>query len=209
MSSALFGQWRSGSLFDCSRDASSCCLACWCPCVSYARVGEYLLGQDACSCFADCAIYTATCCIPGIPCLLGMTRREHLRRKFSLPPAPCNDCCVHCCCHLCAMCQEHREMRFYAMYGFKQEHIENDGVRFAAERPLLDVSDTKPLIIHRDRQLLMPPHSDANESDHLPPLIPMKQRFSAEQLKTMPAYVYLYVAGAMISVYGAISRRFS
>ena len=99
-------------------------------------------------------------------------------------------------------------MRFYAMYGCKQEHIENDGVRFAAERPLLDVSDAKPLVIHRDRQLLTP-QEDTHDGDHLPPLLPMKDVFSAEQLKTLPAYVYIYIAGAMISIYGGISRRFS
>jgi len=102
-------QWSTGALFDCCHDCKNCWLGCCCPCVAYACIGQNVLGQNSCGCVADCLLYAFVCFIPGIPCLLGMTRREYLRAKYGLPMKPCGDCCVHCCCHWCALCQEKRE----------------------------------------------------------------------------------------------------
>ncbi|KAJ0726950.1 putative PLAC8 motif-containing protein [Helianthus annuus] len=32
-------QWSTG-LCDCGKDSSSCCLTCWCPCITFGRIGE-------------------------------------------------------------------------------------------------------------------------------------------------------------------------
>ncbi|CAI9785359.1 unnamed protein product [Fraxinus pennsylvanica] len=87
------GRWSTG-LCHCFHDLSSCCLTCWCPCVTFGRIAEIVdRGSTCCSCLYSCFY------------------RSKLRGQYFLDESPCTDCCVHCCFETCALCQEYRELK--------------------------------------------------------------------------------------------------
>lgn len=109
-----FSPWFGKGLLSCCSDCTICCVTCWLPCLTYAENGQLLNEGQGLRYWEDFLLYFAVCVVTGCQCVLGMSRRSELRRKYNLPEAPCNDCCVHCCCHLCALCQENRELRIRA-----------------------------------------------------------------------------------------------
>lgn len=192
--------WQTGALFDCAQDCESCCLGLWCPCITYASNGEGLNGKNTCAYISDCVLYATTCWIPFVTCFLGMTRREHLRSKYGLLEAPCDDCFVHLFCHACALCQEHREIQAirsrkpYTRYGYTPPSTGNAHVHAPASRiasgyfptqPLLDVGYSRPVVYRQQT-----PGSDAYT---IPPTIPSLPKRDREitQLKPLPIYAYL------------------
>ncbi|XP_057416441.1 protein PLANT CADMIUM RESISTANCE 2-like [Lotus japonicus] len=100
--------WSTG-LCDCSSDVKTCCITCWCPCVTFGRVAE-VVDQGSTSCGASGALYTLIMCVLGCGCLYSCFYRSKLRRQYMLKESPCSDCLVHCCCESCALCQEYREL---------------------------------------------------------------------------------------------------
>ncbi|KAM0047580.1 putative PLAC8 motif-containing protein [Helianthus debilis subsp. tardiflorus] len=42
-------QWSTG-LCDCGKDWSSCCLTCWCPCITSGRIAEIVDKGTTCKC---------------------------------------------------------------------------------------------------------------------------------------------------------------
>ncbi|XP_010265360.1 PREDICTED: cell number regulator 2-like [Nelumbo nucifera] len=101
--------WSTG-LCDCCDDFSSCCLTCWCPCVTFGRIAE-IVDRGSTSCGVSGALYTLILCMTGCSCLYSCFYRSKLRGQFFLEESPCTDCCVHCCCGECALCQEYRELK--------------------------------------------------------------------------------------------------
>ncbi|XP_057962158.1 protein PLANT CADMIUM RESISTANCE 11-like [Malania oleifera] len=108
--------WSTG-LCDCCDDVSSCCLTCWCPCVTFGRIAE-IVDRGATSCGVSGGLYalimgvTGCCCCC---CMYSCFYRSKLRGQYFLEETPCTDCCLHCCCLHCALCQEYR---YLASRGF-------------------------------------------------------------------------------------------
>ncbi|GJV68779.1 PLAC8 motif-containing protein [Tanacetum coccineum] len=79
----IAGEWSTG-LCDCTKDMSSCCLTCWCPCITFGQIAEVvdkgttlpLLPNEPCH---DCIIHW--CCEP---CALCQEYYELRNRGFDL-----------------------------------------------------------------------------------------------------------------------------
>ncbi|XP_050221038.1 cell number regulator 2-like [Mercurialis annua] len=101
--------WSTG-LCGCFEDMSSCCLTCWCPCVTFGRIAE-MADRGSTACGVSGALYTLMLCLTGCSCMYSCFYRSKLRGQFFLEESPCTDCCVHCFCEECALCQEYRELK--------------------------------------------------------------------------------------------------
>ncbi|KAF6152719.1 hypothetical protein GIB67_021379 [Kingdonia uniflora] len=101
--------WSTG-LCGCFEDVSTCCLTCWCPCVTFGRIAE-IVDRGSTSCGVSGTLYTMIMCLTGCSCLYSCFYRSKLRGQFYLEESPCTDCCVHCCCEACALGQEYRELK--------------------------------------------------------------------------------------------------
>jgi len=104
-------RWEESELCSCLSDCGTCWTTLFCPCVTYAENGQMLYEGTRSAYCEDCFIYCFLCTFTCCTCLLGISRRKDLRKKYNLGSSPCDECCVHCCCHLCALCQENRELR--------------------------------------------------------------------------------------------------
>ncbi|KAK1552277.1 hypothetical protein Q3G72_013656 [Acer saccharum] len=100
--------WSTG-LCDCCHDVSTCCLTCWCPCITFGRIAE-IVDRGSTSCGVSGALYTLILCLTGCSCLYSCFYRSKLRGQYFLEERPCTDCCIHCCCEGCALCQEYRQL---------------------------------------------------------------------------------------------------
>ncbi|XP_065857688.1 protein PLANT CADMIUM RESISTANCE 3-like [Euphorbia lathyris] len=103
------GKWSSG-LCHCCSDCGTCCLTCWCPCITFGRIAE-IVDQGTISCAAAGAVYGILTWITGCGCLYSCLYRPKIRHQYLLQETPCNDCLVHCCCESCALCQEYNELK--------------------------------------------------------------------------------------------------
>ncbi|KAF5179036.1 Plant cadmium resistance [Thalictrum thalictroides] len=103
--------WSSG-LCNCFDDISTCCLTCWCPCITFGRIAE-IVDRGSTSCGASAALYTLILCVTGCSCLYSCFYRSKLRGQYFLEESPCTDCCIHCCCEECSLCQEYRELKHH------------------------------------------------------------------------------------------------
>ncbi|XP_050270233.1 cell number regulator 2-like [Quercus robur] len=101
--------WSTG-LFNCCDDVNSCCLTCWCPCITFGRIAE-IVDRGSTSCGVSGALYTLILFVTGCSCLYSCFYRSKLRGQYFLEESPCTDCCIHCCCEECALCQEYRELK--------------------------------------------------------------------------------------------------
>lgn len=82
---------------------------------------------------ARLCVYVAVGVLKGsCSCLLGIGRRGQVRRKYNIPPEPCNNGCVHCLCHCCALCQEHRELKIRTRGAQKLVAVAPVGVQYVA-----------------------------------------------------------------------------
>ncbi|GJV68781.1 hypothetical protein Tco_1333510 [Tanacetum coccineum] len=104
------GEWSTG-LCDCTKDMSSCCMTCWCPCITFGQIAE-VVDKGTTSCGVHGALYSILCLFTGCQCIYSCIYRSKLRHQYMLTEQPCNDCLVHCCCEWCALCQEHRELKY-------------------------------------------------------------------------------------------------
>ncbi|XP_073057645.1 protein PLANT CADMIUM RESISTANCE 11-like [Primulina eburnea] len=101
--------WSTG-LCDCCDDFSTCCLTCWCPCITFGRIAE-VVDRGSTSCGVSGALYSVILCVSGCSCLYSCFYRSKLRGQYFLEESPCADCCVHLCCETCALCQEYRHLQ--------------------------------------------------------------------------------------------------
>ncbi|XP_065861094.1 protein PLANT CADMIUM RESISTANCE 11-like [Euphorbia lathyris] len=103
------GPWSTG-LCCCWEDISSCCLTCWCPCITFGRIAE-MVDRGSTPCGVSGGLYGMMMCCMGCACLYSCFYRPKLRGQYFLKEKPCTDCCVHFCCEQCALCQEYRELK--------------------------------------------------------------------------------------------------
>ncbi|KAI3908091.1 hypothetical protein MKX01_013945 [Papaver californicum] len=101
--------WSSG-LCDCFDDCNTCCLTCWCPCVTFGRIAE-IVDRGSTSCGVSGALYMMVMCVTGCSCLYSCFYRSKLRGQYFLKETPCTDFAVHCCCEECSLCQEYRQLK--------------------------------------------------------------------------------------------------
>ncbi|XP_050231326.1 protein PLANT CADMIUM RESISTANCE 2-like [Mercurialis annua] len=103
------GAWSSG-LCDCGSDCKTCCITCWCPCITFGQIAE-VVDKGTTSCATSGAIHGILTWFTGCGWIYSCLYRSKLRQQYMLPESPCNDCLVHCCCEPCALCQEYRELQ--------------------------------------------------------------------------------------------------
>ncbi|XP_027099302.2 protein PLANT CADMIUM RESISTANCE 11-like [Coffea arabica] len=101
--------WSTG-LCHCWSDPNTCCLTCWCPCITFGRIAD-ILDRGSTSCGVSGGLYMLILFMTGCPCLYSCFYRSKLRGQYFLEEKPCCDCCVHCCYEPCALCQEYRELK--------------------------------------------------------------------------------------------------
>lgn len=107
-------------LCSCCGDMGSCCLTCWCPCLTFGRSSTYLDlernqplpdkrgGSTLCN--GPATLY----CLLGVfsfsigICVWSTIRRIRIREKYGIEGNGCTDCLKHFCCHCCALVQEDR-----------------------------------------------------------------------------------------------------
>ncbi|XP_057850215.1 protein PLANT CADMIUM RESISTANCE 2 [Cryptomeria japonica] len=100
--------WSSG-LFGCFKDFSTCCVTCFCPCITFGQIAE-IVDEGSTSCAFGGAVYAVLCYFTGFACCYSCFYRKKMRVQFNLEET-CTDCVVHWCCELCALCQEYRELK--------------------------------------------------------------------------------------------------
>eukprot|EP00253_Pinus_taeda_P036720 PITA_36720 len=101
--------WTAG-LCGCGDDCGSCCLTCWCPCITFGQIAE-IVDSGSTSCGVSGTVYALLLYFTGCACCYSCFYRKRLRSKFNLEEKPCGDCLVHFCCESCALCQEYRELK--------------------------------------------------------------------------------------------------
>ncbi|KAB5534927.1 hypothetical protein DKX38_018131 [Salix brachista] len=103
-------RWSSG-LCDCFSDTPGCCLACWCPCITFGRIAE-ITDKGATPCAFSGAIYVLLLLLfPGFARCYSCCYRSKLRKQYMLEGNLCTDCLVHWFCQPCALCQEYSELK--------------------------------------------------------------------------------------------------
>ncbi|KAF2106822.1 PLAC8 family-domain-containing protein [Lophiotrema nucula] len=108
-------EWHhSGS--SCCSPIGSCCLAWWCPCISYGRTHHRvkfdgnMSGYSCCN--GSCCGFTALGCL-GLSFILPMIQRGDIRAKYHLNGNGCKDCLCACCCQPCDLVQQEKESKFH------------------------------------------------------------------------------------------------
>ncbi|XP_026383719.1 protein PLANT CADMIUM RESISTANCE 2-like [Papaver somniferum] len=101
--------WSTG-LCGCFDDCSSCCLTCWCPCITFGRTSE-ILDRGSSSCGCNGTLYTIIAVLTGCSWIYSCTYRAKFRKNYNLEGNGCTDCLIHFCCQSCALCQEYRELK--------------------------------------------------------------------------------------------------
>ncbi|GLI61088.1 hypothetical protein VaNZ11_003303 [Volvox africanus] len=114
MRPAVKGDWSSGLCECCAAPGGcgTCCYAYCCPCCQYGQnIARMPAGEVCCggNCYGACLCYFIAMEF-GVCCFVHCCARSWLRKKYSIPGDPCQDCCAALCCAPCAMCQEHREL---------------------------------------------------------------------------------------------------
>ncbi|XP_052158703.1 cell number regulator 11-like [Oryza glaberrima] len=104
---SMSGEW-SVKLFDCFGDSGTCCLTCWCPCITFGRIAE-IVDRGSTSCCMHGTLYVLLATI-GCQWLYACTKRSSMRAQYNLQQSPCLDCCVHFFCDSCALSQEYKEL---------------------------------------------------------------------------------------------------
>ncbi|KAH7516307.1 hypothetical protein FEM48_Zijuj10G0121300 [Ziziphus jujuba var. spinosa] len=102
-------RWSTG-LCDCFSDVKTCCITCWCPCVTFGQISE-IVDQGSTSCGLNGALYTLIAFLTGCACIYSCFYRIKMREQYALEGGQFRDCLLHCFCEQCALCQEHRELQ--------------------------------------------------------------------------------------------------
>ncbi|XP_059447390.1 protein PLANT CADMIUM RESISTANCE 2-like [Corylus avellana] len=132
--------WTTG-LFDCFSDMKTCCITCWCPCITFGQIAE-IVDKGGSSCGASGALYTLIACVIGCPCFYSCFYRSKMRQQYMLEESFCGDCMIHCLCEGCALCQEHRELqnRGYDMSIGWHGNVERRNKEAMMGRPVVEGS---------------------------------------------------------------------
>nr|XP_027086142.1 cell number regulator 9-like [Coffea arabica] len=115
MASGNIGNDWSSGLCDCIKDCRSCCLTCWCPCITFGRVAEIVdKGQSSC-CKMGCIFCVLNLLLlnhGSLSWIISMGYRTKIRQQYGIMGGSCEDCVLHFFCGRCALCQEYRELQF-------------------------------------------------------------------------------------------------
>ncbi|KAH6582305.1 hypothetical protein BASA60_002068 [Batrachochytrium salamandrivorans] len=95
-------------LFDCCSDMGTCCVSCFCPCITYGQNQQRSEGKDGC-CF-DAFLYCLAGSV-GLYACCGCYGRSRVRVSTNIVnESSVSDCLTHLCCASCALTQEKREL---------------------------------------------------------------------------------------------------
>ncbi|KAJ7281372.1 PLAC8 family-domain-containing protein [Mycena rebaudengoi] len=111
-------EWSHG-LCDCFGDFGTCCVAWWCPCITYgknkARL-QHLTAQGfpdpegGGSCNGPCWGYCCLTTFTGFGFILQAINRGEVRARYSIDGGGCTDCLASWCCTPCDLTQASREI---------------------------------------------------------------------------------------------------
>ncbi|KAK6281288.1 hypothetical protein POUND7_015113 [Theobroma cacao] len=118
---------------DCLSDMKTCCIAYWCPCITFGQIAE-IVDKGSTSCGASGALYTLILLIIGCPCFYSCFYRTKMRKQYMLKGGGCGDCMLHFFCETCALTQEYRELKnrgFDMSIGWHANVEKNQGLAMA------------------------------------------------------------------------------
>jgi len=111
-------EWTNG-LCSCFGDCGTCCVACWCPCITYNsnKSRRQALEQSGAphhdggeNCGSDCFLFGLIHCFTSFGWVLEVGARSDTRRRYNIEGGGCGDCMASCCCLPCVLTQESREI---------------------------------------------------------------------------------------------------
>lgn len=101
-------KWTFG-LFDCFSPMSTCCLGCWCPCVTFGRTYDRDHGKG------ETSGVNGMCCVFYLAAALGFhscfqcVMRSQQREQYGIEGNMFNDYCAACWCSCCQVIQSDKE----------------------------------------------------------------------------------------------------
>jgi len=125
--------WSNG-LCDYFGVCGTCCLSCWCPCITYSRNKhryDHLNTQGSPDpergggyCNPDCAIHGMLTFV-GYSFVMQFMLRGNIRERYKIKGSPWRDCCAAMWCTPCELTQESRELELEeASYGTSSMNLE-------------------------------------------------------------------------------------
>ncbi|KAK7363026.1 hypothetical protein VNO77_05154 [Canavalia gladiata] len=106
---AVVGSWSTG-LCNCFSDCSTCCLTCWCPCVSFGRVAE-IVDKGSTSCCVQGTLLFLLGNFTPLAGIYACSYRTKLRRVYGIEGHQSTDCFLSFFCSNLSICQEYRELK--------------------------------------------------------------------------------------------------
>ncbi|KAG8755061.1 hypothetical protein FRC14_004390 [Serendipita sp. 396] len=122
--------WSNGT-FSCFGDCMTCCVATWCPCITYGQNKtrfEHLEQQGyphpsgGESCGSDCLLHCLLTSCLGAGWVLQIGSREKIRDRYKIEGGLMGDCCLSFCCNPCTLTQESRELEQEEMSMLPPKH---------------------------------------------------------------------------------------
>ncbi|CAA7268707.1 unnamed protein product [Cyclocybe aegerita] len=111
--------WSFG-LLDCLGDISTCCLACWCPCLAHAQNRRRLDHLNATGMpdpnrdrivAGDSLVYAIIEVACDMGWILQIATRNNIRQRYNIRGSAMGDCCAPFCCQACDLVQGSRELQ--------------------------------------------------------------------------------------------------
>lgn len=106
-------------LFSCTDDCGTCCMACWCPCITYSKnITRYRYlqqhgqphPQGGESCGQDGLFHCALTACFGAGWVLQIILRGDVRKRYGIAGSLPGDFFATCCCSPCEQTQESLEL---------------------------------------------------------------------------------------------------
>ncbi|KXS09920.1 PLAC8-domain-containing protein [Gonapodya prolifera JEL478] len=97
-------------LFDVVDDLETFIISWFVPCIPHGKISE---AEGLGDCVTQGAIYGALSVCCGLSCIVGMQRREAVRRARNIPGDQVEDLVSVCCCPCFALTQETNEIKKY------------------------------------------------------------------------------------------------
>jgi len=112
-------EWSYGMYGCCCENYGTCCFACLCPCIVYAKLksrvsylerNNYPHPEGGSGCNSDCFIHCCLSSLCAVGWVLQIGQRSTVRDRYRISGNGCADCMSVWCCSPCTLTQESREV---------------------------------------------------------------------------------------------------